>query len=242
MKKTLCILLFAFKVNAQALTGQEILERMDKTNNDFADQMMEVTMVVVDTNGSKKSYDFTIWQKGLDKRLVRFTSGENKGLGFLVQDRDHVYVYMPGMKKVRRVAAHNMNQTVAGSDMTNDEMATASWPKVWDAAIEKEDDQHYYLSLTPKKGQKTVYPKAKMVVIKGSFVQKKVEYFDENGNKVKSWDNSNPKDFNGIQRNTLVVITDLRTGHKTELHIKDFKYNIGLKDDMFTERELEWGR
>src|SRR5512142_2014948 len=113
----LAVLGLASSASAQApLTAGQILDKMDATNNAFADQTMEIRLTVIDVDGSKKSYDMTVLQKGDTKRLVTFTSGEMKGMATLVEDRNSVHVYLPGYKKVRRVAAHNMNQSLAGSD------------------------------------------------------------------------------------------------------------------------------
>ena len=108
------------------LSAAQILRKMEATNNDFADQRLEEQLTVVDVDGARKSYDFTLYQKGGVKRLIEFTSGELKGMSMLVEDRNSVYVYLPGFRKVRRVAASHMNQTLVGSDLSNDDMATVS--------------------------------------------------------------------------------------------------------------------
>jgi outer membrane lipoprotein-sorting protein len=227
---------------AAPLTAAEVMERMEKTINGFADQRMDVTMTVVDLDGSRKSYDFTIWQKGTDRRLVRFTSGELKGMATLVESRDRVYVYLPGMKKVRRVAASNMSQSFAGSDFSNDDMASVTWVGTWQPTLTGEDDGHWFLDCTPVPGAAAPYARAKLKVQKGSFQQVGVEYFDASGRKVKVFDNSRIADYHGVKRSSVVVLSDPRTGHRTELSIRDFRVNQGLADSMFTVRELEWGK
>jgi len=108
--------------SARAQTAEEILARMDQVTNGYDDQYMRAVMTIVDTDGSRKSYDFSIAQKG-EKRMIRFHSGEMKGMGTLVESPSVVYTYLPAFKKVRRVAPHTMNQSFAGSDFTNDLMA-----------------------------------------------------------------------------------------------------------------------
>jgi outer membrane lipoprotein-sorting protein len=227
---------------AAAQDARQILERMEKTINGFDDQTMEVAMTVVDVDGSRKSYEFTIWQKGDTRRLIRFTSGEMKGMATLVEDRNRVHVYLPGFKKVRRVAANNMKQSFAGSDFSTNDMASASWTAIWDAAIEREDPGYWYLRCTPRPGVDSEYAKAIVKVEKRRYLQMGVEYFDEAGTRVKVFDNREVRTFHGVDRASEVSLTDARTGHRTELRVKEFTVNQGLPESMFTVRELEWGK
>ncbi len=222
------------------LSPNEILTKMDATINDFADQQMEIKITVVDVDSSKKSYDMTVFQKGL-KRMIQFTSGEMKGMSTLVEDRNSVHVYLPGFKKVRKVAAHNMNQSMAGSDLTSEDMAQVSWAADWNAAFEKEDETAWWIGLTPKSGANTEYTKVVHKVGKKGFPQLETHYF-KGAEEVKRFINSDLADFHGVQRARSIVVSDPRSGHRTEMEVKDFKVNQGLKDDLFTVRQLQWGK
>ncbi len=227
---------------AAKLSAAEILAKMEATNNGFADQQMDIKLTVIDVDGSKKSYDMMMYQKGDTKRLVQFTSGEMKGMSTLVEDRNSVHVYLPGFKKVRRVAAHNMNQSLAGSDLSSEDMAQVSWAADWNVALDKEDDSSWFLLLTPKPNASTEYAKVVHRVAKGSFLQQETHYFDKAGTEVKRFVNTQPTDFHGVLRSKLITVSDPRTGHKTEMELKDFKVNQNLKDDLFTVRQLQWGK
>jgi outer membrane lipoprotein-sorting protein len=223
---------------AVKLSPQEVLAKMDAAINGFSDQTMEVKLTVIDTDSSKKSYDMTVFQKG-EKRMIQFTSGEMKGMSTLVEDRSSVHVYLPGFKKVRRVAAHNMNQSMAGSDLTSEDMANVSWLD-WNVALEKEDDTSWFLALTPKGDSE--YAKIVHRVSKKNFGQAESHYFNKAGEEVKRFMNSDLTEFHGAYRYKSIVVSDPRTGHRTELEVKDFKVNQGLKDDLFTVRQLQWGK
>lgn len=228
---------------AAKLSAAEILAKMDATNNAFADQIMDERLTVVDVDGSKKSYDMTVNQKGEDKRYIVFTSGELKGMATLVEDRNNVHVYLPGFKKVRRVAAHNMNQALAGSDTTNEDMATTAWAKGWVPTYDKEDETSYWLTLNPKPDTKTEYARVAMRVDKATFCQAETQYFNKAGEMVKRMQSEGMTDWgNKLMRFKQVTFSDPRTGHKTILEMKAFKVNVGLKDDMFTVRQLQWNK
>jgi outer membrane lipoprotein-sorting protein len=226
---------------AAKLSAAEILKKMEATNNDYADQTLNEQMNVIDVDGKRRTYNLTVRQKGA-KRLVEFTSGESKGMSILVEDRNSVYVYLPGFKKVRRVSANNMSQSMVGSDLSSDDSATVSWAPTYDASLDKEDDTSWWLVLTPKAGTKSDYGKIVHRVDKTNFLQQETHYFDKGGQEVKRLICSNPTSYDGILRNKMAIFSDPRTGHRTELETTSAKYNQGLSDDLFTVRQLEWGR
>jgi outer membrane lipoprotein-sorting protein len=228
---------------ARAETADEILVKTDRLTNGWDDLFMRTNMTIIDLDGSRKSYVFSIAQKG-EKRMIRFESGELKGMSTLVLNRDSVYAYLPGFKKVRRVAAHNMGASFAGSDFTNDDFAFTSWPATYQAALDHEDAQNWYLRCTPKPGGlKPPFPVAIAKVDKATYQLMGYEFFDERGQKVKTFQNSDLKDWGkGALRTQVILVTDIRTGHQTRLDLSEFKVNQGLPDSDFSIRELEWGR
>jgi outer membrane lipoprotein-sorting protein len=195
-------------------------------------------------DGSKKSYDMTVQQKGDVKRLINFVSGEMKGMAMLIEAKDSVYVWLPGFKKVRRVASHAMNQTMAGSDMTNEDTSITRWALGWEPKLDKEDDTSYWLALTPKADTKSEYSRVVHRVEKGTFCQRETHYFDKAGKEIKQMINLEPTDWAGNKHFMckLNTVTDLRSGHKTILETRSAKFNTGLKDDLFTVRQLQWGK
>ena len=214
---------------------------MDKVISGYDDQMMDITMTVIDKDGSTKSYDYSVYQKG-EKRLVRFTSGEVKGMSVLSMSRDRVYVYLPGYKRVRRVAAHNLNQAFVGSDFSQDDMATTEWADSHSVKMEKEDEDFWYLRCIPNKNQRLSYDSALLKVGKKEYRQWRVEYY-KNGEIDKTMDNTVVTEFGpqAIRHKNVVMSTPSRA-HKTELELKDFKVNLGLTDSMFTVRQLQWSK
>ena len=230
-------------VHAEGPSADEILTKMDRQVNSFEDQEMDIKMTVFGTDGSSKSYAFNIKQKGDSKRLVRFLTGEVKGMSVLSVDHSRMYVYLPGYKRVRPIAAHNMNQSLAGSDFSNADMAAASWPKLYTPKMHKEDEEFWYLELTPK-GEDLAYARVILKVGKKDFLQWGADYFNEKGELVKQFRGDLPRKYSGleVEWHSLVEMTDPRTGHRTILEVLDIKFNQGLDDSVFTPRHLQWSR
>ena len=220
--------------------ANDLLKKMDAVTSGYADQEMDVDLVIGDVDGSQKIYGMTVWQQG-EKRLVRFTSGETKGMATLI-DGDRMYVFMPGFKKIRRIAAHNMKQAFAGSDFSNSDMSTISWADDYDVTFEKETDTQYLLRGKPKPGKNIEYASALIYIAKDGYFMDAVDYFNEKGEKIKEFVGKNKQAWPGnVYRFQTVIMRDPRTGHNTEMRLKTFKVNQGLPEDHFTKRQLQWG-
>jgi outer membrane lipoprotein-sorting protein len=222
------------------ISPAEILGKMEAVNN-AADQTLNERLTVVDVDGARRIYEFTFHQKG-SKRLVEFTSGESKGMSVLVLDRDTVYVYLPGYRKVRRVATSAMNEPMVGSDLSSEDMATTSWAQLYDVSLEKEDDTSWWLTLVPKRGVTTSYAKVVHRIDKAHFLQNETHWFNASGQEVKRFVASDPTNYGGVFRNKIAIFSDPRTGHRSELETTSARYNQGLSDDLFTLRQLQWGK
>lgn len=225
--------------SALAEDVNSIFAKMDKVTNGYDDLMMSIHMTVVDLDGSKKTYDYDLYQKG-EKRLIKLLSGEMKGMATLVRSPSEVYTYLPAQRKIRRVAAHKMGQSLAGSDMTNDDMAFASWVAAYSPKLESETADAWVVRATAKGA--APYPTAMITITKDGYQPIEYKFMNDKGEVVKIFSNTELKDWGGYKRCQKVTVTTVATGHKTILELKAFKINQGYDDDMFSKRELEWGR
>jgi len=236
----LCLLV-AGASSAWADAGSDVLAKVDNAMNNFTDGEFESKLLIRDPSGQAREIGFTTFQKVPDKRLVRFSSpGDLKGMGVLVENKDVMYVYLPGFQKVRRVGTHVKNQTFMGSDFSYEDMSLSRYSPTYDAKLVKEDANQWELELTVKAGQEIEYPKVHMIVEKRSNQPLKIDFMDAGGKLLKT---SDYVDYHIDDANhygpTKVVVTDhRRNDHKSEIVFTRVKLNQGLKDDFFTQRTL----
>jgi outer membrane lipoprotein-sorting protein len=226
---------------ASADGGADVLGKVDSAMNNFTDGEFESKLFIRDPSGQSREIDFTTYQKVPDKRLVRFSApGDLKGMGVLVENKDVMYVFLPGFQKVRRVGTHVKAQTFMGSDFSYEDMSLSRYSPTYDAKLVKEDANQWELELTVKAGQEIEYPKVHMVVEKRSNQPVKIDFMDAGGKLLKT---SDYVDYHIDDANhygpTKVVVTDhRRNDHKSEIVFTRVKLNQGLKDDFFTQRTL----
>ena len=226
---------------ALADPGADVLAKVDTAMNNFTDGEFESKLFIKDPSGQAREIGFTTFQKVPDKRLVRFSSpGDLKGMGVLVENKDAMYVFLPGFQKVRRVGTHVKNQTFMGSDFSYEDMSLARYSPTYDAKLVKEDATSWELDLTVKAGQGIEYPRVHMWVDKKSNQPLKIDFEDASGKVLKTSEYVDYHIDDGTHYGpSKVVVTDhRRNDHKSEIVFTRVKLNQGLKDDFFTQRTL----
>ena len=227
--------------SALADPGGDVLAKVDNAMNNFTDGEFVSKLFIKEPNGSAREIDFTTYQKVPDKRLVRFSApGDLRGMGVLVENKDVMYVFLPGFQKVRRVGTHVKAQTFMGSDFSYEDMSLSRYSPTYDAKLVKQDAQSWELELTVKPGQEIEYPRVHMWVEKKSQQPTKIDFMDQGGKVLKTAEYLDYH-LDGATHYgpAKVIVTDhRRNDHKSEIDFVETKLNQGLKDDFFTQRTL----
>ena len=229
---------------SQNLSAQQILKNVDKIINAPKDQEITVSMILIDKKGNEKVRKVKIWQKGSDKRMIKFLSPEDvKGLAFLNLPNDMMYLYLPAFRKIRRIASHVKNTNFAGTDFTYDDIASTNYSEIYDAKLLKSNDQSkkqlYELELTPKEGIKKEYSKLVMVVKKDNFYPVKIKFYSKENKLVKVMENSKIEKEGKYWVAKQALMHDLNKEHKTKMLISEVKFDQKLSDELFSKRYLK---
>ncbi len=227
--------------SARADSGAAVLAKVDAAMNNFTDGEFQSKLLILDPGGQAREIGFTTFQKVPDKRLVRFSSpGDLKGMGVLVENKDVMYVFLPGFQKVRRVGTHVKAQTFMGSDFSYEDMSQTRYSPTYDAKLVKEDAGSWELELTVKPGQEIEYPRVHMWVDKKSQQPTKIDFMDQSGKVLKTTDyvDYHIDDASHWGPSKVIVTDHRRNDHKSEIIFTKVKLNQGLKDDFFTQRTL----
>ena len=232
--------LFSYSLFAQDMSGTEILTKCESVINAPKDSDILAQLILIDKDGNQKERKLTMLQKGDEMRFVRFLSpADQKGIGFLRLAEEIQYIYLPAFKKVRRIASHIKNQSFAGTDFTYDDIGTLKYSEDYDTKLVETNAEFYVLELTPKSGMKKDYSKLKFWVQKDNYYLVKTEYFDKGFNLWKVMDQRKISKVNGYWTAQEVEMKDLKTNHRTLMHTSEIKFDKGLSDELFTERNLE---
>ena len=170
-------LLLVSTMSLSALTGREIIQKTEDTNNvssthslvnlQIVDKTDKASSRVIEMFTTKNTKDETlsliVFHSPASVKNTRFLSIENKG-----RDNDQ-WIYLPALKKVRRIAASEGNKSFMGTDLTYNDMGSRDI-----------DNDTYTL-----KGEKTVNGRACYVVESvpktsdGNQYSRRVSYVDK---------------------------------------------------------------
>ena len=221
-----------------AITGNEVLTRVDSIMNAPKDRQAKMVTVVIDSKGRKKERETIMFQKG-EKKLIRFLSpASDRGKGFLSLSEDRMYIYLPASNRIRRIASHVKKQSFMDTDFSYDELGSSSYKDKWNAVIEKEDSAAFYLKLNPKPNNDSDYDMLRMVIKKPYLLIEKVEFYKK-GRLKKVLTMEGFKRINGFWTATKITMKNMSKNHQTIMKIEEIKFNQGISDEIFSKRNLK---
>ena len=105
-----------------------------------------------------------------------------KGMKILMlNDGDDIWFYSPRTSRVRKIASHQKNQSVNGSDFSYEDMSTKDHRKDYNCKLigeEKRSDVNCYKIEMKAKNDDKIYPRIIFWVDKSNFLGKEAEFFD----------------------------------------------------------------
>lgn len=259
LKRALAVSLISYAQFAftQAPTADELMQRNFMTSK-FADATNDVTMKLINKDGQERIRETKSVAKLLpgttdNQRLITFLSPSDvKGTKNLLiehsESDDDIWIYLPALKKVRRLVASNKKDAFAGTDFS---YADIIGYKVgdWNHKLIKEDKvdgrECYQIESTPKSEPvSSMYGISKRIncIDKESAIALSGETYDRGGKLFKKYSAQNPQKLD-VKNNKWTAMKleaiNVDTGHKTVLEFKNFKVNGGVSDAIFTARSLE---
>ncbi len=246
----------ALKAQEASPDAVEIMKR-NFVSGKLRDTTQMMTMVLIDARGIRRERKVESYSKllenGIDQtRIARFLSPPDViGTATLTRENsagdDDIWIYLPAMKKIRRLVASNKKDSFMGSDFAYGDVIT---PKV--------DNWKHTLLRTEKCGSEDCYvvesvPASKDVernsgygkrvqwIERASYVTIRGEYSDLAGRPFKEFHAYDLWEADKALHRWLVkkiTMKNVQTGSITEIAFDEMKVNTGVKDEVFTERYL----
>ena len=224
------------------------------------DGRSNVLMTITDSQGRTRTREFTILRRdelpegtaegadvgdehcGDQKFYVYFNRpADVSKMVFMVWKHvdkdDDRWLYLPALDLVKRIAATDERTSFVGSEFFYEDVSGRN-PQEDDHELVETTDNYYVLKNTPKDPSLVEFAHYKMWVHRTSFVAVKVEYYDKNGQKYREYDAQEVETIQEFPTVTKSRMKDLRTDGQTVIEYSKVQYNIGLPDDIFTERYL----
>ena len=238
-------------------SAAEIMDRNFSVTK-VLDSVSEASFTLISKTGQervRKTAAVTKLQaNGVDNmQLIRFLSPPDvRGTAILLiehSDRDDdIWVYLPALKKVRRLVSSNKRDSFAGTDFSYGDVIGHKVGE-WEHRLvgeEPVDGQACYVVESAPRIEAVKasagYARRRSWIRKDNFVMAKGEYWDQAGQPLKTIRAGSVQLVDpGRQKWQAMRLEALnsQTGHRTVIQYDTFKANQQVRDDLFTTRHLE---
>ena len=244
-------------VGAESLDPAEIMRRTFSVGK-VVDSRAEITLTLIDENGARRvraaSSATKLLPNGVDEaRLVRFTApADIRGTSVLLIEHhgsdDDMWLYLPALRKVRRVIASNKKDSFVGTDLSYGDVLghkVDDWQYTHRGTESVDGTETYVIEAVPRNERiaaDTGYGKRTVWVRTDNFVTVKTDTWDRAGAPFKEFRSRDIRQVDGANYKWQAFQIDARdrqTGHSTQLTFSKLEVGIGVSDDMFTTRTLE---
>ncbi len=243
-------LLIASVVGVQAELSVDEIVSMANEAAYYAgnDGRAEVEMKIIDKSGSTRTRKFTLLRMnvkdGNQKFYVYFKEpADLYKQVFLVWKEvgegknDSRWMWLPALNLKRSIAPGDKRISFVGSDFVYEDVSGRNLKEDVRELIETTDTQ-YVVKNTPKNPGSVEFSSYTVRIDKDTFLPRLAEYYDKNNKLYRTVEATKVDTVQGFPTVIESVVKDLNTGGSTVNTFSNIKYDIGLKENIFTERFL----
>ena len=245
--------------NPESVNADEIIRKANHAALYMGlDSKGKVKMVIQDKQGRKRERELNMLRKdvgdgdGDQKYFVYFQApADVRKMIFMVHKHaepgkdDDRWLYMPSLDLVKRIAGGDKRTSFAGSDFLYEDISGRNVQADVHELIQT-TDRYYVIKNTPKNPDDVEFGHYDAYLDKTTFIPMKMEYFRKDGRPYRVIKNTKIKaieadeDGKKVVYPTVVesVAEDMESGSKTVMTFSNIRYNIGIKDSIFSERYL----
>lgn len=240
-------------------TGDEIAQRINARDEGEA-VSRNLTMEMIDRRGKKRIRDTRGFRKyyGKEKRSVIFyLQPKNvKDTAFLTYDYPQVavdddqWLYLPAMRKVRRISASDRGDYFLGTDFTYEDIKLETKVSIEDytrktIGEDSVDGHHCYvveaLPVDEETAKELGYGRVEQCVDSEIWMVRRGVFWDTRGKLLKTIATKDIRQVQGIWTQHRIEVEHHKTGHRTLFRFSDIDYAKGVADNIFTQKAIRRG-
>ncbi len=221
--------------------AEEIIRKVDqKMRGETSYQEMEMKIVRPEW---ERSISMKSWSKGSDLAMIYIAApAKEKGQVFLKRGTE-MWNWVPSIERMIKIPPSMMMQGWMGSDFTNDDLVRESsiikdyhHQQIGEEVVG--GDKCWKLELTPKEDAPVVWGKI-ITWIDKDYNQRKVEYYDEDGNLENTMYLSDIEDMDDRKMPThWEMIPADEEGKKTVINVNKAEFNDPIQDVFFSQQNM----
>lgn len=156
---------------------------------------------------------------------------------------DDQWIYLPALKKIKRISSESSSDSFMGSDFTYDDLGDRHPGEDTHTILrlEKFRDELCYVVESQPKDEEDIYSRTVTWIIKDKWIGLKKEFYDEDDELLKVLSND---EYQKLEAYWVIInstMKNVQSGHRTEMKLENLKLDQGIPDQQFTERMMKRG-
>jgi len=251
-----CLGVMLFAVNALAETaadkGLSIAREADSRDSGWVDSSSSLTMILTNRHGEKRerrmrSMALEVPGDG-DKRLITFEyPPDMRGTGFLSyshkQVDDDQWLYLPQLKRVKRIASRSKSSSFLGSEFAYEDIAGQEVEKFTYRWLRDETyNGHacFVVESVPVDIRNSGYSKRISWIDRQQYHSWKIDYYDRKGRFFKTLTFSDYRLYlEKFWRPHTMEMVNHQSDNSTKLTWESYRFRSGLEAADFSQRSLK---
>ncbi len=244
MPKAVAALLFLlFTSLSYAESAFDIVQKSDQAMRGKS-SYSEATMEIVRPDWTR-SMTMKSWTKGTELSLVLVTApAKDKGSASLKRHRE-MWNWVPSIERIIKIAPSMLSQSWMGSDFTNDDLINQSSIVVdYQHALVGNDsfegNKVWVIEATAKPDAPVVWNKVTLWISQSTYLQRKVEFYDEFDERVNVLTTYDVKELGGRKIATRMEMKPVdKPGNKTIFTTHQAQFDFDINDDFFSQQQMK---
>lgn len=213
------------------------LKKSDNSSN-------TTVMLLINKKGNKKTRKINMYSMETvegENRFIEFLlPADVKGTKFLTigydEKDDDQRLFLPALKKVRKISSSKKDGKFMGSDLTYYDMESKNYDDFSYKLLR--EDSEFWIIESRSKDSNAPYRRSVIYISKTDYFGYTRELYDQKDSHIKTITVVETEVIDGIIIPVKTIIENFEDNHKTLLSVTDLKVNQGLDESIFTIQNL----
>lgn len=239
-------------ISQAKLSGLEIIQKVyNRSVGD--DQTAELTMTLINSRGDQRVRKIKQFVKNFsndEKKIMFFISpADVRNTSFMSWSYDEEgkdddqWIYLPALKRVKRISSDSKSDYFMGSDFTYDDLGDRHPADDTHKLLREEtvNGENCYVVESIPKEEEYMYAKTITWVIKYKWIGLKKEFYDEDEELLKTL---TVKKYEKIIDYWTILSSEMfnvQKEHTTKMELANVELDTGIPSNKFTERMMKRG-
>jgi hypothetical protein len=155
-----------------------------------------------------------------------------------VGDDDDRWLYLPALSLVKRISSADKRTSFVGSHYYYEDVSGRGTKEDTHELVET-TDEYYVVKSTPKDSTYVEFAYFKTWIHKNTFLVIQTSYYDADDKEYRQYKAENYEEIQGYHTINRARMSDLQSGGHTFIDYTNVEYDVGVEEDIFTERYLK---